>query len=106
MEIKCLECESLFTPKRSDAKFCSPSCRKKHFLKKGTVKVKKDKRTDNMFTPNWKRLGLKNKEEGLAYVLDHLRKNSDKITSKSIDNEAVFILGDTLITIKGKKRKK
>lgn len=54
---------------------------------------------DGAFLPNWKRLGLSSKEEGLARVLKQLDKDSKKITSHSSSQQAVFFLGDRVITL-------
>lgn len=56
--------------------------------------------------PNWENLKLKSKEEGIAHVIKHLFSEADRITSKGLTNTTTILLGDTLYTITGKKRKK
>ena len=49
------------------------------------------------YIPNWKRIGLKSREEGMVNILRQLEKDMAKILSHSTNGEAVFILGATLI---------
>lgn len=58
------------------------------------------------FTPNWVKMGLESKENAWKYIIGCLIENKKKITSKSLNNEASFILGDNIFVIKGNAKKK
>jgi len=58
------------------------------------------------FTPNWKRNGLKSKEEAMGHVIDCLFKNKKKILNASVSDEATFSYQGYTIKLKGKKKKK
>ena len=51
------------------------------------------------FIPNWKRLGKKTREEGVAYILDYLKKCEKTILKGSLTNSATFMLGDIVFTM-------
>ena len=52
--------------------------------------------------PNWKRLGLKSKEEGMMYVIKHLFKGKDSIIARGFSPEVVFTVGENQFILKGK----
>lgn len=103
---KCKQCNNEFKPVRSTARYCTPKCRKLAFLAfskdegisvpslsvpvdNGQVSatdnveevVEKLSTQESTFTPNWKRLGLKSKEEGMKHVMDYLKKQHARISA-------------------------
>jgi len=122
----CSQCGKKFQSSVSRSKFCSPACRVKYFrsqkrkgeqVTKIAVKNVKDakgekttvktsfKPVDKTFTPNWKRLGYKNKEEAVGHVIDCLLKNKKRILDAGVSNEATFTYQGYTIKLKGKKKK-
>ena len=53
---------------------------------------------DRAFATNWERSGFKSAEEGMAHVLRCLQADLKKILKRSVSKDAVFILGDRIIT--------
>jgi hypothetical protein len=107
---KCINCDKqLEEANTKPKKFCSDRCRKAYGRDNGqTTKengqnventdIIKDNgqvsATDNVeevvmklstqesaFIPNWKRLGLKTKEEGMKHVIDYLKKQHARISA-------------------------
>lgn len=102
-----MNCNKEFEAQRSTAKFCSAVCRVLNNRVSVTteglsvtdrVSVTEDNgqvsATDNVeevvmklstqesaFIPNWKRLGLKTKEEGMKHVMDYLKKQHARISA-------------------------
>ena len=56
----------------------------------------------NNFTPNWKRIGLKSMEEGIAYVIKYLFKERKRLLGKSFGS-AVFSIGNQMVMIERNK---
>lgn len=53
-------------------------------------------------TPNWKRLGMKNVEECIKYVLSFLKKNEEIIANAGFGHHKVLDgKGNTLLELKG-----
>ena len=52
--------------------------------------------------PNWKYLGLKSKEEGIAHVMNYLFKYKDAIIARGFSPEVRFTVGDNQFILKGK----
>lgn len=44
--------------------------------------------------PNWKRLGLKSRQEGIAYVLNFLKQNEKGIIKRGIDTFTMITVGN------------
>ena len=83
----CLECVSRGV-KHEDLSIRCPAWENRDEIEKGG------------FVPNWKRIGLKAKEEGLKRILMSIFRDKQKILKRSMAKEAVFVLGDRLITLK------
>jgi len=112
----CLNCGKEFSGKKG-SKFDSGACRTAYSRKKVSVtesvtqRVNEDGsvtdnvtvRTEATFTPNYKKLGLKNKDEALKFALAALYENRHSIISKGIDGTATFIIGGKtkVLTSKG-----
>lgn len=120
--MKCYHCNKDFTSARKDTRFCSNKCRTAYFRNTKKVEISKlsvtsvtdNSVTDNSpvtdqpqavtpsqtvtlkedvtFIPNWKRLGLKSKDEAIACALAALQQNRKSILKHSIDKEAVFFV--------------
>jgi hypothetical protein len=75
--IKCKECHKEFEPSRADAMFDTVACRVA--FNRNTKRNKGDESvTDNVtdnFIPNWKRIGLKSKDEAISKALADLALN-------------------------------
>ena|SRR3990167_1479582 len=98
---KCFNCDREFTPERKTAKFCSDTCRAAYSrkTKEGTVAPVEIEKELESFTPNWKRLGFKNQQEGMASVIKALIKGRHKILSKGLSGSTTFTLGGEVIIL-------
>ena len=97
--MKCIQCHKEFEPKRADAKFDYPNCRKAYNRSHVTDNVDvTDNVTDNSFTPNWK-ARFDSKEHAIEGMLKSLELNREAILKHGVDQTATFILGDKIFTL-------
>lgn len=115
----CIQCNANFSAQRSTAKFCSAKCRVTYArtsIEKRDAKAEeiaeaqriqaenrvaeevKPEIEDPDFTPNWKRSGFKNAEEGRLYAIGKIIQNKVNLKKLGLSNELIIIYkGRTLI---------
>lgn len=124
-KIICSICSKEFDSKRTDAKTCSPACRKKlHSLtpeKKSEKEIEvikevaknidlhpsmdvfgnqmKKNHTRKDCRPNWQRNGFKNRVEAVQHIVKMILDRGSRINSQGLGDKATLVIGDVVIEL-------